>query len=255
MNSTPFRLDNKRALITGGGRGIGRACALALASAGAEIAVVSRTQDELDEVVQKINSGGGNAHALTGDVSAPEEGQRLTEAALELWDKVDILVNGAGISPVLKPAIKLDHTEWQQILDTNLTGTFQLLREVGRHMVSRGSGSVVNVTSVGATRALPRLAAYCAAKAALDELTRVLAAEWASSGVRVNSVAPAYIETDLTKGVQENEQLQGEIVDRTPMGRFGKPEEVALPVLFLASDAASYVTGHTLYVDGGWTSL
>ena len=249
---SPFSLDGKRALITGGGRGIGRACALALAAAGAEVIVVSRTRKQLDEVVTEVRSAGGAAQAVPGDLGKPEEIDRVIETAA---DGVDILVNNAGISPIYKPAVEIQTDEWQHILDLNLNASFNLLRQIGRQMLAAGSGSVVNVTSVGAARALPRLAAYCAGKGALDELTRVLAAEWASAGVRVNSVAPAFIETAMTEGLQENKRLNREIVDRTPMGRFGRPEEVAWSVVFLASDAASYITGHTLFVDGGWTAV
>ena len=255
MDLTPFSLEGKRALVTGGGRGIGRACACALARAGAEVLVVSRTQEQLDEVVAEITSLGGRAQALKGDIGNPEDIQRLVETVYQEWDHLDILVNNAGISPIYKATRKVTLEEWAQILDVNLNGTFHLVRDIGARMLERGSGAVVNLTSVGAERALPLLAPYSASKAALGELTRVLAVEWAGSGVRVNAVAPAYIETAMTAGVHGNQRLQQEIVERTPMGRFGQPDEVAWAVVFLASEAASYITGHTLFVDGGWTSL
>ena len=255
MDLTPFSLAGKRALVTGGGRGIGRACAVALARAGAEVMVVSRTQQQLDEAVEEISSQGGKASAINGDIGNPAAIQHLVETAYQQWENVDILVNNAAISPIFKQTKDVALEEWAQILDVNLNGTFHLVREIGARMVQRRSGAIVNLTSVGAVRALARLAPYCASKAALGELTRILAVEWASSGVRVNAVAPAYIETAMTAGVHENQHLHQKIVDRTPLGRFGRPEEVAWAVVFLASEASSYITGHTLFVDGGWTSL
>ena len=253
MDSIPFRLDGRRALITGGGRGIGGACARALAAAGAEVVVVSRTSEQLDQVVAEISAHGGTARALAADLSRPDEVDRVVADVCDQAG-LDILVNNAGVSPIYKRAVHVEIAEWQQILDLNLTASFSILKHIGAQMLAAGTGSVVNVTSIGAVRALPRLAAYCAGKGALDALTRVLAVEWASTGVRVNSVAPAFIDTALTEGMQENEHVRQQIIDRTPLGRFGRPEEVAWSVVFLASDAASYITGHTLFVDGGWTA-
>ena len=255
MDLRPFGLAGRRALVTGGGRGIGRACALALAQAGAEVAVSSRTQRQLDQTVEAIGEKGGTAWSLKGDIGSPADVECLVDAVYQRWEHLDILVNNAGISPVYKRATEMALEEWDEVLRVNLNGTFHMCREIGSRMVPRGSGAIVNLTSIGAVRALPRLAAYSAGKAAVDELTRVLAVEWAAAGVRVNAVAPAYIETAMTAGVHQNEHLSKSIVDRTPLGRFGRPDEVAWSVVFLASDAASYITGHTLFVDGGWTSL
>jgi NAD(P)-dependent dehydrogenase (short-subunit alcohol dehydrogenase family) len=255
MDLSPFSLAGKRALVTGGGRGIGAACAQALAQAGAEVAVASRTASQLQEVVDAIENQGGQAHALPADLGATDDIDRLVDAVYQKWDHLDILVNNAAISPIFKRSTEVSDEEWQQILHVNLDGVFQLTRNIGRRMVERQSGTVVNMTSIGAVRALPRLAPYSVGKAALDQLTRILAVEWATSGVRVNAVAPAYIETAMTEGIHESEHLRQEVEARTPMGRFGQPADVAWAVVFLASDAASYITGHTLFVDGGWTSL
>ena len=250
----PFRLDGKRAVITGGGRGIGRAAAIALARCGAEVTVISRTREQLEATVSAVHETGGTGAALVGDIGDPESIEALVEK-LGRYGTPDILVNNAGVSPVVKPAQEIEREEFAQILGINLNGTFDLLRMLAPGMLGRGSGSIINVTSIASQRALPLLAAYNASKAALDELTRTMAVEWAPSGVRVNSVAPAYIETEMTAAVREREKLKRAIVRRTPMGRLGKPEEVAWAIVFLASDEASYITGHTLFVDGGWTCL
>ncbi len=255
MDLSPFSLEGKRALVTGGGRGIGAACAQALAQAGAEVVVVSRTATQLQEVVHAIAARDGKAHAIPADLGNTAGVDALVAEMQRRWDHVDILVNNAAISPIFKRSTEVSDEEWRQILQINLDGTFQLTRAIGSCMIERQSGAIVNMTSVGAVRALPRLAPYTASKAALDQLTRVLAVEWASSSVRVNAVAPAYIETAMTEGVHGSDRLRQQIEQRTPMGRFGQPQDVAWAVVFLASDAASYITGHTLFVDGGWTSL
>ena len=255
MDLSLFSLQGRRALVTGGGRGIGRACALALAQAGAQVAVVSRTQAQLEETLAQIRAQGGEALARTADLGQVDQVERLVADLYEEWGALDILVNNAAISPIFKRAEEVRLEEWEQIMRINLSGAFFLLQQVGGRMAARQRGAVVNITSIGAVRALPRLCAYTAAKAALGELTRTLAVEWAKSGVRVNAVAPAYIETEMTAGIHEHPQLRQRVEDRTPLGRFGQPAEVAWAVVFLASPAASYITGHTLFVDGGWTAL
>jgi NAD(P)-dependent dehydrogenase (short-subunit alcohol dehydrogenase family) len=250
-----FSLNGRRALVTGGGRGIGRACAQALAQAGAEVVVVSRTQAQIDETAANIIQHGGKATAIAGDIGSLEAVNELVEKVCGVNQKVDILVNNAAISPIYKRSDKVKPEEWDQILQTNLHGTFYLTQAIGKSMIAAQTGTIINLTSVGAERALANLTAYTASKAALGELTRTLAVEWARQGIRVNAVAPAYITTEMTVGIQENERLRQRVEDRTPMGRFGRPEEVGAAVVFLASDAASYITGHTLFVDGGWTSL
>ena len=216
--------------------------------------MISRTREQLEGTVSAVHEIGGTGTALVGDIGDPESIEALVEK-LGRYGTPDILVNNAGVSPVVKPTQEIEREEFAQILGINLNGTFYLLRMLAPGMLGRGSGSVINVTSIASQRALPLLAAYNASKAALDELTRTMAVEWAPSGVRVNSVAPAYIETEMTAAVREREKLKRAIVRRTPIGRLGKPEEVAWAIVFLASDEASYITGHTLFVDGGWTCL
>ena len=274
---TPFRLDGRRALITGGGRGIGRACALALAHAGAEVAVTSRSAGQLGEVVAVIQELGHRAFAITTDIGAAGGADELADRLHAHWpDGADILVNNAAISPHVDAVENLDDDAWTSILSVNLEGTMRVTRRICAPMLAHGRGAVVNMTSIGADRALPRIAAYNASKGALAALTRagghlvrgadrarVVDALWQGGklnrkviarGMPVNAVAPAYIETEMTAEVQRRDKLRRWVEGRTPMGRFGQPEEVAAPVVFLCSDAASYITGTTLYVDGGWTA-
>ena len=223
MNSDenrPFRLNGKRAVVTGGGRGIGRAAAIALARCGADVTVISRTREQLEATISAVHEIGGRGAALVGDIGNPESVDALVEDLGRKSGAPDILVNNAGVSPVVKQAQEIELEEFAQILRTNLNGPFDLLRRLAPEMLQRGSGSIINVTSIASERALPLLAAYNASKAALDELTRTMAVEWAPAGVRVNSVAPAYIETEMTAAIREREKLKRAIVpahsDRPP---------------------------------------
>ncbi len=165
-----------------------------------------------------------------------------------------MLVNNAGISPVFSRALKLSEEDWNRILAVNLTGAFLACQAVGRVMTEQRAGKIINIASIGATSGLPRFIAYCAAKGGLLQVTRVLAQEWAEYNVQVNAIAPGYVETDMTSGLQDNPRLLDEIIFRTPMRRLGKPDEVVGAALLLASESSSYITGHILYVDGGWSA-
>jgi NAD(P)-dependent dehydrogenase (short-subunit alcohol dehydrogenase family) len=240
--------------VTGAGRGIGRAVSLALADAGAAVALAARSADQLAAVQAQIEASGGTASVLPVDVTADGSPARLVGRVREMFGSIDVLVNAAGISPVFARSERLAIDDWDAMMRTNLRSAFLLCQAAGGVMLERRRGAIVNVASIGASVALPRLAAYCASKAGLVAVTRVLAVEWADRGVRVNAIAPAFVRTDMTAGILEHPSLGGEVVAQTPLGRVAEPEEIASAVVYLASDDAAYVTGQTLYVDGGWTA-
>lgn len=247
-------LDGSVALVTGAGRGIGRAIALALAQVGVSVALVARSHHELSAVEAEVLGSGGRALAIAADITAEGIAEELVGRAEGHFGPLDILVNAAGISPVYVRTERMAIADWDAVMNTNLRAAFLLCQAAGRGMLERRKGAIVNVASIGALVALPRLAAYCAAKGGLVALTRVLAVEWADRGVRVNAVAPAYVRTAMTQGLEAHPTLGPQLIAQTPMGRLGEPSEVASAVVYLVSSGASYITGQTLYVDGGWTA-
>ena len=241
------------ALITGGGTGIGAATAKLFAEAGAAVCVTGRRQAPLDEVVAAVREAGGRAKAVTGDVAVTADCQRMVDEATSAFGQVDILVNNAGTATLMDADETTDEL-WDQTIGTNLSGAFRLIRTVLPGMVSRRSGCIVNVSSVLAQSGMKRTAAYGASKAGLDQLTRILAVEYADRGIRVNAVAPAWVDTPMTESVQAHAGMYDRLKKRHPMGRFGTPDEVAHAILYLASDEAAWTTGAVLSVDGGWTA-
>ena len=244
-------LSGKVAWVTGAGRGVGRALAEGLAEAGATVVLQARSADELEVVREKIVANGGTAEVVVGDVTDEETAQRVTDLATERWGRLDVLVNNAGISPSLERSERISADDWRQVLDINLTGVFLCARAAGRVMLEQGSGSVVNMSSVHGQVGFPRLAAYSASKGGVEMLTRTLALEWAAAGVRVNAVAPGYLETQMTEGLRQSDRWAARLREKIPMGRFGRPEEIGAAACFLASPRAGYITGVTLVVDGG----
>jgi NAD(P)-dependent dehydrogenase (short-subunit alcohol dehydrogenase family) len=245
-----MELQKQTALVTGGGSGIGRAAALVLAGAGAFVIVAGRNADRLAKVVAEIKAAGGEARGISADMGDLDSLQRLVEEAGE----VDILVNNAGIYP-FGPTQQQGVEGFDQMFGTNVRGPFFLTAALTVKMVAKGSGTVINVSSTASLRGFPGAAAYGATKAALDSLTRAWAAEFGGSGVRVNSVAPGTIRTDnalKTRGEKEFEEVGRR---SNPLGRLGRPDEVAEAILFLASPRSSYITGVTLPVDGGSMSV
>jgi len=248
-----MNLDGKTVIVTGAGRGIGRTLALGLASAGANIVAVSRTQEQVDEVAAEIKEMGREALSLSVDVTKMADLDNMVKKTIEQFGTVDVLVNNAGVTKKI-PAEELTEEDWDVVMDTNLKGMFFCAQKVGKKMIKQEKGSIVNLASVGSKVAISNSVAYCGSKGGLLQITKVLAVEWAKYNVRVNGVGPAYIETPLLTWIKDQPDVYSKITNRTPMGRMGKPEEILGAVQYLASDAASYVTGETIFVDGGLLS-
>nr|WP_315855858.1 3-oxoacyl-[acyl-carrier-protein] reductase [Synechococcus sp. Lug-A] len=245
--STAAPLADQVALVTGASRGIGRAIALELAAAGAEVVVnYAASATAAEAVVEAITAAGGRAYALAADVSVEEQVDSLVKAVLERSGRLDVLVNNAGITRD-GLLLRMKTSDWQSVIDLNLTGVFLCTRAVSRSMLKARSGRIINITSVVGLVGNPGQANYSAAKAGVIGFTRSTAAEFASRGITVNAVAPGFIATDMT-----SELNQEPILAAIPLGRMGQPEEVAGAVRFLAADpAAAYITGQVLQVDGG----
>jgi NAD(P)-dependent dehydrogenase (short-subunit alcohol dehydrogenase family) len=255
MYLNKFRLDNKVAVITGAARGIGFATADALSEAGATVIITDMDGKAADAARDHLLAKGRKAASAKLDVTDPREVEHVQARFLKTYGKIDILVNNAGIAISFKPAETMDDAIWLKVLDVNLNGVFWCARAFGKSMLENGGGAIVNVGSMSAdiVNYPQEQANYNASKAGVHHLTRSLAAEWATRGVRVNAVAPTYIETDLTKDVAGDPEIRKHWIDGTPMARMGKPEEIASVILFLASDAASLMTGSIVSVDGGYT--
>ncbi|WP_404333705.1 SDR family NAD(P)-dependent oxidoreductase [Planococcus rifietoensis] len=241
-----FRLEGKTAIVTGAGKGIGRAIALALGEAGANVLLVARTESDLEQVMEEM-AGDRTAYAVA-DVTDRNEIQSAVEKAVEQFGSVDILVNNAGMNIRSKLDDATD-SEWHKIMDTNAQSVFMFSQEAAKHMTK--GASIINVSSVGGDRALKTGVVYAASKAAIIQMTKVMAMEWGERGIRVNAIGPWYFRTPLTENLLSDQEYLDSILAVTPLKRVGELPEVASPVVFLASDAAGYITGQTLFIDGG----
>ncbi len=248
----PFSLEGQVALVTGSAQGIGRACALALAKAGADILLGLRHTGSGDRLSREIHNLGREAYPVQMDVSRMEEIREAVRSGVEHFHHIDILVNNAGIG-VPNPAEQVQEKDFDETLRVNLKGTFFTSQEVGKIMIEQRRGRIINVSSQAGFVALPTESVYCMTKAAISHLTKCLALEWARYHITVNAVAPTFIETPGTRKWLDDPDFRASVEARIPVGRIGKPEDVAEPVVFLASPAASLITGATLMVDGGWT--
>jgi NAD(P)-dependent dehydrogenase (short-subunit alcohol dehydrogenase family) len=246
-----LQLDGRVAVVLGGTTGIGRTLALALARAGADVVATGRRTDLVQQAAADVEAIGRRSLRLAADVTDRPSLERLLEAAVAALGRVDVLVNCAGRTK-RAPTLDLDERDWAAILDTNLTGTLRACQVFGRHMLERGYGRIVNVASLTSFVAFHEVAAYSASKAAVASLTKSLAVEWGPRGVCVNAIAPGVFRTDLNQALLDGTPRGQELLVRTPMRRFGRVDELAGAAVFLASEAASFVNGAILPVDGGF---
>lgn len=248
-----FQLEGKKAAVTGAGRGIGRALAIGLAEAGADVALLSRTEGDLNETASIIRDMGREALVLPADVTKREDVHKALTDLYAQWGKLDIIVNNAGMN-IRSKALDVSDEEWQTIMDTNLKSAFMVSQEAGRLMKEQGTGGkIINIASVAGQVALRTGVVYAATKAAMMQMTKVLAMEWGQYGINVNAIGPWYFKTPLTEKLLSDEAYVKDILAVTPLKRIGELPELVGPAVFLSSDAGNYVTGQTLFVDGGMT--
>ncbi len=253
MGIERFKLDGKVAVVTGGSRGFGKAIAIGLAEAGASVVVASRTKADLDAVAEEINGKGGKALAVACDMLDRASIEKLAEETISAFGKVDILVNNAGQGWNV-PFLNLTEEQWDSIISVNLKGYFLCTQILGKHMFKAKAGRVINISSAMGTYPLPFLVPYAASKGGINAMTKSLAQEWATRGITVNSIAPSYFATDINKGAMEDKAITGLIMSKTPVARWGQVEELVGLVIYLASDASSFMTGAIIPLDGGWSA-
>jgi 2-deoxy-D-gluconate 3-dehydrogenase len=247
-----FSLEGKRALVTGASRGIGSAIALAFAECGADVAVTARTTTDLEELAGKISATGRRGIPITCDVTKTEEIHRCADEAMAGLGGIDILVNNAGGTRFMSPVLGLREEGWDKAINLNLKSVFTFCQKVGAHMVERGSGSVINVASVGGLHASPTLSFYGAAKAGVVSLTKTLSVEWGHAGVRVNALCPGWVMTELNRNLWgEDPATAAATVANVPMQRWGETSDIVGAAVYLASDASAYTNGAIMVIDGG----
>lgn len=252
MHQELFDLSGRVAVVTGASKGLGKAIAHALAAGGADVALYARNKEELEAVKASVESLGRRAEASCVDVLDKQAIDENVKATVRAFGHIDILVNNAGVN-VRKPVLEFTSEEWDLVLNTNLKGYLLMAQAVVPDMLSRGYGKVINMASILGTVGLPSQVAYASSKGGVMQMTKVMALEWAKRGIQVNAIGPTYFETPLVAQLRNDPERYGFIVDRTPMGRWGQPEELAGLVIFLASRASDFITGQTIFIDGGWT--
>ncbi len=246
-----FKLHDRVALVTGAATGLGAAIAVALAEAGAHVACHGNTRSP-ESTCERINSAGGVAHGITGDLSRRETAQALVEQTLDRFGHLDILINNAGTIR-RAPAVEYSDDDWEAVIEVNLSSVFRLSKLAGKQMIERDrGGKIVNIASLLSFQGGITVPAYAASKGGVAQLTKALANEWAKHGINVNAIAPGYMRTANTAALQADETRNRQILERIPAGRWGEPEDVAGAAVFLSSRASDYVNGHVLVVDGGW---
>ena len=252
MGLKQFELRGKIAMVTGSTRGLGEVSALALAKAGAHIAVCGRSKPDLVRVTGAIQALGRKAHGFTMDVTDKAKVSDAVAQVIGHFGRIDILVNNAGVNHRV-PVLEFPEEEWDRVISTNLKGYFLTAQAVAPQMIDNGYGKIINMSSILGTIGLPNQLAYASSKGGVDQMTKVMALEWAKLGVRVNAVGPTYFETELVSQIRDDPERYNFIVERTPMGRWGHLPELEGIIIFLASPASDFITGQIIYVDGGWT--
>lgn len=245
-----LRLDGRGAIVTGASRGLGRAMALALAEAGADLGLLGRSKDDLEETAAGVLSLGRRALVLPADVTRPAEVEGAVGRVLDAFARLDVLVNNSGIA-IVKPLVETPPEEWRAVLETNLTGAFNCCRAVAPAMIARKAGKVINLASVLGAHGLPGYTAYSASKGGIIALTRTLAVEWARHNIQVNAIAPGWFLTPMNAQAFGDERIRERLLRDVPLRRLGKPEEIGPLVVYLASPASDFMTGETVFIDGG----
>lgn len=248
-------LEGKRVLVVGGSKGIGKDIALAFARLGSVVVITGRNENDLSKATEELREFSPNSFYLTADIQNVNEIYNMIDSAYSRLGRIDVLINNAGIN-IAKPALEVTEEDWDRVLDTNLKGTFFCSQRAGKHMIEqRIAGKIINIVSQMAFVGYVKRAAYCSSKGGAVQLTKALAIEWAEQQIKVNAVAPTFIETDFTKTMFEDQSFYQDVLSRIPLGALAKPNDVTGAVLFLASDMANFITGETIRVDGGWTAI
>ncbi|WP_462410614.1 SDR family NAD(P)-dependent oxidoreductase [Neobacillus sp. Marseille-QA0830] len=248
-------LKGKVVLITGGSRGIGKDIAIQFASLGSEVVITGRDEQLLRTVTEELNQIQPNCLYVAADMTKVEEIYTMVSQVISQKGRIDVLVNNAGVNRI-KPVLEVTEDDWDTILDTNLKGTFFCSQKAGEYMILNGTpGKIINIVSQMAFVGYSNRAAYCSSKGGAVQLTKALAIEWSKYNIKVNAVAPTFIETDFTRKMLEDGDFYQEVLSRIPLGKLAEPNDVSSAVLFLASDMANFITGETIRVDGGWTAI
>lgn len=255
MTLEKFSLKGKSGIVTGGGSGIGKAIATGLAQAGAEIVIVGRNRERLERTAGEIGKLGGKVVPFQADVSKMEDIKKVVDRTIKEFGKIDFLFNNAGAIR-RNPSEDFTEKDWDEVVNTNLKGPFFLAQSVARVMISqKKKGKIVNTSSLMAVQGGKRVPAYAASKGGLAQVTKTMANDWAKYNILVNAIGPGWVKTELTEALQQDKERYAEILGRIPLGRWADPEDLAGAAVFLASDASDYITGQTIFVDGGWLGM